>query len=205
MTASPGRPDHVDLAFRGTPPWDIGRPQPALLDLAGSGALTGRVLDVGCGTGEHTLMAAALGLDVTGVDMADAALRAAKAKARERALRARFLHCDVQALTDLGEVFDTVLDSLVFHALDDDVRTVYLAGLRAVLRPGGRLFLLGYSDRQPDHVRVPHGLTREQITDHFADGWRIDSFDEVLSIANPYPDGVAAWLVGLTRVPQSSS
>src|SRR5215217_4972205 len=52
----------------GPPPWDIGRPQPAFLELAEQGALTGRVLDVGCGTGEHALMAAARGFDATGID-----------------------------------------------------------------------------------------------------------------------------------------
>lgn len=205
MTVSPERPGRAErhAPFRGTPPWDIGRPQPTLLDLAGSGALSGRMLDVGCGTGEHSLMAAALGVEVTGVDVADAALREAEGKARDRGLTARFAHCDVRSLGDLGETFDVVLDSLVFHALPDDVRVQYLAGLRAVLRPGGRLFVLGYSDRQPEGVRVPHGLSRGQITGWFADGWRIDSLDEVVSIANPYPDGVAAWLVGLTHTPPS--
>ena len=38
-----------------TPPWDIGRPQPAFLALAEASAIQGRVLDVGCGTGEHRL------------------------------------------------------------------------------------------------------------------------------------------------------
>jgi hypothetical protein len=45
----------------GRPPWEIGAPQPALRELAANGALRGRVLEVGCGTGEHTLMAAAAG------------------------------------------------------------------------------------------------------------------------------------------------
>ncbi len=40
-------------------PWDIGRPQPAFARLADRGLLAGRVLDAGCGTGEHTLLAAA--------------------------------------------------------------------------------------------------------------------------------------------------
>ena len=52
----------------GRAPWDIGRPQSAFRELADRGRLIGRVLDVGCGTGEHALMAAALGLDATGVD-----------------------------------------------------------------------------------------------------------------------------------------
>jgi len=49
-----------DSAYRGTPPWDIGRPQPAIERLADNGQITGLVLDVGCGTGEHTIYLSAL-------------------------------------------------------------------------------------------------------------------------------------------------
>jgi SAM-dependent methyltransferase len=58
----PRRPEDFDALYAGTPPWDIGRPQPAFLALAEAGAVRGRVLDVGCGTGEHALMAAGSGL-----------------------------------------------------------------------------------------------------------------------------------------------
>jgi SAM-dependent methyltransferase len=51
------------------PPWDIGRPQPAFAGLARAGAIRGRVLDAGCGTGEHALMAAGSGQDATGIDI----------------------------------------------------------------------------------------------------------------------------------------
>ena len=36
-------------------PWDIGRPQPAIVRLAEDGRITGEVIDVGCGTGENAL------------------------------------------------------------------------------------------------------------------------------------------------------
>ena len=55
-------------AYRGTPPWDIGRPQGAFRAIADAGALHGRVLDAGCGTGEHALLAASLGFDTTGIE-----------------------------------------------------------------------------------------------------------------------------------------
>src|SRR5438105_14319377 len=83
-----GKPGAPDDLYTSPPPWDIGRPQPAFLNLARTGFIRGRVLDAGCGTGEHTLMAAGLGLDATGVA---GALRAAEQKARERALPARSL------------------------------------------------------------------------------------------------------------------
>src|SRR5271165_4880300 len=59
------------------PPWDIGRAQPAFVRLAEAGRLTGRVLDVGCGTGEQTLMAAAHGAEAIGVDIARTAIERA--------------------------------------------------------------------------------------------------------------------------------
>src|SRR6266540_6428787 len=87
----PRRTEDFDALYAGTPPWDIGRPQPAFRALAEAGAIQGRVLDVGCGTGEHVLMAAGLGLEATGVDAAPTAIDAAERKARDRGLSARFL------------------------------------------------------------------------------------------------------------------
>jgi SAM-dependent methyltransferase len=89
--------------YTSPPPWDIGRPQPAFRALADAGAIQGRVLDVGCGTGEHALMAAALGLDATGVDLATAALQAAQQKAHDRDLTARFLLWDARKLAELPD------------------------------------------------------------------------------------------------------
>ena len=64
----PRRPEDFDALYeRGCPPWDIGRPQRAFLRLAEDGAFRGRMLDVGCGTGEHALLAASMGLEATGV------------------------------------------------------------------------------------------------------------------------------------------
>src|SRR6267154_2277895 len=76
--------DFDSVYMQGVPPWDIGRSQPAFAELAERGRLAGRVLDAGCGTGEHTLMAAALGLDTTGIDGSPRAIDLARRKAAER-------------------------------------------------------------------------------------------------------------------------
>src|SRR5579884_1241394 len=71
----PGRkPEHFHDSYTSTPPWDIGHPQAPFLAIAEAGELRGRVLDIGCGTGEHALMAAARGLDATGIDAVPAAI-----------------------------------------------------------------------------------------------------------------------------------
>jgi SAM-dependent methyltransferase len=193
-----GRPDWEEI-YAGRPRWDIGRPQSAFLALAHSGAITGRVLDVGCGTGEHVLMCAAAGLDATGVDIAAGAISAAERKARERGLTARFLRHDVRRLAELGETFGTVLDSgLLAHVLDDEHdRAAYLHGLQAVLPSGGRYFVLCFRGPQADS-RVRH-LMREDITTCFAEGWRVDSFEATVLDSLTDTDGIPAWLVALAR------
>jgi cyclopropane fatty-acyl-phospholipid synthase-like methyltransferase len=195
-------PERFDAAYDGTPPWDIGRPQPVVQSLADAGLLRGRVLDAGCGTGEHTLMAAALGLDATGVDSSPKAIAIARAKAAARPLSARFLVADALAL---NERFDTVLDSGLFHVFDDADRLRYVAALRAVLSPGGRLFLLCFSERQPGTVG-PRRVTRAEIEMSFAGGWRIDSIEPAQFVvteqfAPVFGAGAAeAWLTKIARV-----
>jgi ubiquinone/menaquinone biosynthesis C-methylase UbiE len=188
----------LDDLYADRPPWDIGRPQPAFAALADSGAITGRVLDVGCGTGEHTLMAAALGLDATGIDLSATALRLATEKARQRNLSAQFLQHDALRLAQLDEVFDTLLDSLVLHAFDSAQRTSYLEGVRSVLRPGGRLFVLCYSDWQPADAPVPHHLSRSQLERCFSGAWTVDRVEPAVCASNRYPAGVGAYLAACT-------
>src|SRR5687768_9071912 len=82
-------------------PWDIGRPQPAIAHIANNGGLVEPVLDSGCGSGEHALLAASMGLEVRGVDVAQTAIEKARGKARQRGLSAEFIVGDVLALDQI--------------------------------------------------------------------------------------------------------
>ncbi len=145
----PARGAGFDAMYAGTPPWDIGRPQPAFVQLADRGLVRGRVLDVGCGTGEHALMASALGLEATGIDSSPTAIDLAKHKAKERGLEARFILWDALELPSLPkpdgfytpialthrEQFDTIIDSGLFHVFDDDDRATFVRAFGRSLRP----------------------------------------------------------------------
>jgi cyclopropane fatty-acyl-phospholipid synthase-like methyltransferase len=194
---NPRQPHDFDEMYATTPPWDIGRPQPAFLALADAGALQGSVLDAGCGTGEHALMAAERGLDVTGIDLARAAIAAAEAKARDRGLAARFLVHDALRLPELGQ-FDTVLDCGLFHVFDDEDRARFLVSLAGAVKAGGRYFLLCFSDRQPGDWG-PRRITEAEIRHAFADGWHIDSLEPSIIEVTLDPPDVQAWLMAMTR------
>jgi cyclopropane fatty-acyl-phospholipid synthase-like methyltransferase len=187
-----------DETYAGTPPWDIGRPQPAFQAIADAGELRGRVLDIGCGTGEHALLAAGLGLEATGIDSAPTAIGLAEGKARDRGLSARFLVHDALDLGSLGEQFDTVLDSGLFHVFDDDDRLRYVDSLRAVTAPGARYFLLCFSDQQPGEFG-PRRVTEDEIRASFADGWRLDSIEANMMAVTFTPTGALAWLASITH------
>src|SRR5436305_7785093 len=93
--------------YAGQPPWEIGRPQKAFLDVADR--ITGSVLDAGCGTGENALYLASRGQKVTGIDFLAEPISRAKRKAAERGVTATFLVMDALALKEMPQVFDNVI------------------------------------------------------------------------------------------------
>src|SRR5260370_28159964 len=101
--------------YEGSPPWDIGRPQPDFVRLADAGKFHGHVLDVGCGTGEHVMLAASHGAAAMGVDVAELAIARARAKAKQRGISAMFEGGDVLHLARLRREFDLLADSCAVH------------------------------------------------------------------------------------------
>jgi cyclopropane fatty-acyl-phospholipid synthase-like methyltransferase len=192
------RQDEFDAMYTGTPPWDIGRPQPAFLELAEQGAVRGRVLDVGCGTGEHALMAAGFGLEASGVDTSPTAIAIAEGKARERGLTARFLVRDALELGALGETFDTAFDCGLFHVFDDDDRARYVESLRSAIPSAGRYFMLCFSDREPGD-RGPRRVSEREIRESFVEGWEIDAIEAATMDITIDPMGASSWRASITR------
>ena len=182
------------------PPWDIGRPQPAFIRLADRGLLSGRLLDSGCGTGEHVLLAAERGAEAMGIDISPQAIARSREKAAARGLPARFEVADALNLEQLGMTFDTVIDSGVFHVFDDQDRARYVASLSAVLRPGGHCYLICFSDRQPGEYG-PRRVRQDELRAAFSDGWAVTSIEADTFEVNPGmpTPTVQAWLATILR------
>jgi SAM-dependent methyltransferase len=194
-----GRP--WDASYRDGPaPWDIGEPQPAVLRLASEGAFAGAVLDAGCGTGENALHVASLGLHVLGVDVAQTAVSIARDEAARRGIDAEFAVADALHLRRLDRVFETVLDCGLLHTFEADERRDYVASLASVTGRGGRLYVLCFSDAQPD--TGPHPISQQELRAAFdrSSGWSVSSLSPDRLRTRFDAQGAPAWLAKIERI-----
>jgi SAM-dependent methyltransferase len=184
----------------GSAPWDIGRPQPAIVRLASNGRFAGAVLDAGCGTGENALHVASLGLSVLGVDVAETALAMARQKAHDRGMEVEFIAADAFQLERFDRKFQTVLDCGLFHTFNEEERPKYVSSLSSVIKQGGTVYVLCFSDEGPDIG--PHPVREEELRAAFSpgNGWNV-TFIEPDRIETRFHDhGVAAWLATIKRI-----
>ncbi|KUH83042.1 MULTISPECIES: class I SAM-dependent methyltransferase [unclassified Mycobacterium] len=162
-----------DDAYKsGTAPWVIGEPQPAVVELERAGLIRGKVLDVGCGAGEHTIMLTRLGYDVVGVDFAPSAIDFARRNAAAKGVDARFEVADAMNLGNPG--YDTIVDSALFHIFDEADRARYVRSLHAACRPDALVHVLALSDR--GHGFGPE-VSESDIRGAFGDGWVLEAVD----------------------------
>ena len=119
MTENLPEKQRFQQAYEGQAPWDIGKPQPMLVEAAGQ--IAGSVLDAGCGTGDNALFFAERGQPVLGIDLIDTPIEKARRKAEKRGVQAEFLQMDALKLTSLDRTFDSVIDCGLFHVFSESV------------------------------------------------------------------------------------
>src|SRR5262249_8224707 len=130
------------------------------------------------------LFFAARGLRVVGIDFLEEPIRRAQRKASERGVSVEFLVKDALTLGEWDQRFASVIDSGLFHVFSDADRARYVAGLRHVLEPGGRVFLMCFSDAEPG-TDGPRRVSRREIEDAFAAGWQVESIEPFQIEINP--------------------
>src|SRR6476659_2383558 len=129
-----------------TPPWDTKAPSESVIGWQTGGWVHGDVLDVGCGLGDNAVYLAKNGHTVTGLDISATALITAERRAKDAGVDVTFAVADSTKLDGYTDAFDTVIDSGLFHSLDDDGRRRYVAAAHRATRPGATLLLSCFSD-----------------------------------------------------------
>jgi cyclopropane fatty-acyl-phospholipid synthase-like methyltransferase len=187
-----------DVQYSGSPPWEIGAPQPAFIEAEERGLIGNSVLDVGCGTGDLSCYLAGRGHSVTAVDFSPAAISLAKSKAAGRALQIDFRVHDALLLRSLQLSFHTAVDSGLFHVFSDRARAHYAEALSEVIQPGGRLLMICFGDREPGEWG-PRRVSELEIRSTFSDGWSIRSITPSHFLTNDHRSPVQALFSVITR------
>ncbi len=100
-----------------------------------------KILDIGCGTGRHSIELAKRGYNVTGVDLSGSMLKRAKEKASAEGVKVEFMEADARALR-FSEEFDLVimLCEGAFSLMEtDEMNYGILGNAERSLRKGGKL------------------------------------------------------------------
>lgn len=102
-----------------------------------------KVLDVACGSGNLAVIAAKKGAEVTGIDIADNLIEAAKQRAAAEGLEIKFEQGDAEAMPYADESFDLVMT--MFGAMFAPRPDVTAAELLRVCKPGGRVAMANWT------------------------------------------------------------
>ena len=187
--------DWNDHYAQGFMPWDSDEADENLVEFVRSERLAPcRVLDVGCGTGTHSLWLAEQGHDVLGVDLSPLAIQRAQAKAAGRSGRCRFDVLDILANAPPTGAFEFVFDRGCFHVFDEhDERARFAARVAECLTAQGQwLSLIGSTEGPAREYGPPRRSVRDIAS----------AIEPVLEIAQlktiwfdaELPSRAAAWL-----------
>ena len=163
-----------ELSYRFSQPnWDQDTVPPEVMALSQKGGFRGRALDLGCGTGTHSIYLAKQGYSVVGVDFSSKAIEMARGKAHQAGVSVDFQIGDVTRLDSLHDPFDISLDVGCFHGLTKAERMRFAETL-VRLTQRGSLFLLWARTGQSD---FGIGLSPEEIRQAFSSSFTLEKIE----------------------------
>ena len=148
-------------------PWFSPRPYPWVVEAVENrwwhpGA---SILDVGCGAGTNALYLARSGFKVTGIDLAEGAIAAARVRAQRAGLEVDFRVADALRIPFPKEHFSGAIDVGCFHTLPVTLRRSYSKELARVIRPRGSHALSWVAREHRPALGPPHRPSLEEVAD----------------------------------------
>jgi SAM-dependent methyltransferase len=161
------------------PPWDTKAPKETVVGWQTDGLVHGDVLDIGCGLGDNAVYLAQHGFKVTGLDISPTALITAERRAKDAGVTVTFAVADATKLEGYADAFDTVIDSGMFHCLDEDGKRGYAHAVHRATRDGATLLMSCFCDANPPDPERPRPVVSEQTLRDVLGGagWKIASLE----------------------------
>ena len=149
-----------------------------------------KVLDLGCGDGWVSILAARQGFWAWGIDSSSTAIAEAVRSAKEVGVgkRTHFRVGNVLHLPYEDRFFDGFIDRGLFHHILPENRERYLSQIRRVLKPASLGYLSVFSMQNPEGIG--QRFRRSEIEDIFGKDFSFLSFVE-----DPFPSGAPANLL----------
>lgn len=190
-------------------PWETNKPERELIKLIKKGKIKrGKVLDICCGSGTHSIYLAKKGFDITGIDVSSRAIKIARQRAKENRVKIKFLVGNALNLKLKNSSFDFIFDRGCFHHMPPKYRRKYIKDIYRILKPKGKYLLMCFSDRNLWDIENVFSLKKikayfsyslsvfssTRIKSHFSGPFRIL---EAKEITHAQPDGekVILWSV----------
>ena len=176
-------------------PWDVKRADSSLTSLVEDKTIPkGRVLEIGCGTGDNSIWLAQQNFEVTACDVSSTAIKLAAEKAISKHVDCKFVVANFLNDSISGGPFDFVFDRGCFHSFRTKRKRLKIArNVASHLKESGLwLSLIGSADSPPREVGPPM-LSAGNITD------AVEKYFEILSLTashfetdqpNPAPNWV---------------
>lgn len=150
-------------------PRERGEAAPPLVEYLQNHTLAGRILVPGCGLGHDARLLAAHGSDTLGIDISPSAIEQAKAYPMPSKGNLQYYACDfLDPDCKLpASHFDYVFEHTCFCAIDPSQRTQYVQATKRLLKPGGHLLAILFTDMENDDG-PPYPSTKHEIEKLFS-------------------------------------
>jgi SAM-dependent methyltransferase len=132
-----------------------------------------KLLDVPCGNGRHAVELAAMGFQITGVDISKEQLELARSLAHIRGVKLELREIDKCALPYDAEFAGAYCCGNSFGYVDDDGIEKFVAGVSRALKPGARFI-------------IDTAMAAESIIPNLDESWWMQAGDVHVMIHNEY-------------------
>jgi len=184
--------DYFNRRYMGMPPWEDSEPRSFVKKLFESG-LSGKILDIGCGTGANVIYLTEQGLDITGIDFSEMAIMKARDYAKRLGIEATFFVRDFFNLPKDEQKYDTIIDCGLYHSLTYNDKGRYAEVIESLLNPGGTLNMFCTNENFGSGPKI---VPKEEIENRFKNSFTINSINKIRlkgAIGN-----MKGWLVSIT-------